>query len=109
MTTSARTFNIAHLSGRALDYQMYLHGCKVLNQPHNKNEFETGYEKNQFHFSSDKSLLADLLETYRVNLQFLADEWLASNTQDSVYSPSPLEAVCRLILLIRYGTQGIRD
>jgi hypothetical protein len=110
MTNTARAFTVAHLSGKALDYQMYLHACKVLNHAHtSKKEFEEGYEKGQFHFSTDKNLLADLLETYRVNVQFLAGEWLASNTQGSAYSSSPLEAVCRLILLVKYGTQGIRE
>lgn len=109
MTTTARVFNVSHLSGKALDHQMYLHACKVLQQAHSKNEFEAGYEKGQFHFSTDKSLLVDLLETYQVNVQFLAGEWLASNTQSSAYSASPLEAVCRLILLIKYGTLGVQE
>ncbi len=102
-----RAVNVAQLSGRALDYQMYLHGCKVLEQPNSLKEFETGYDQGRYHFSSDSSLLLGLLESYRFNLQFLAGEWLASNTQASVYSPSPLEAVSRLVLLVNYGPQGV--
>ncbi len=109
MKTTARAFNVTHLTGKSLDYQMYLHGCKVLHQPHSRTTFDESYEAGQFHFSADKSLLIDLLETYHVNVQYLAGEWLASNTQGSAYSHSPLEAVCRLILLVKYGQQGIQE
>ncbi len=88
------------ISGKELDYQMYCHGCSVSGRSESKDEFETGYANGQFHFHTDKALLLDLLETYKVNIQFLAQEWLASNTRASAWGETPLEAACRLILIL---------
>lgn len=86
------------ITGEELDYQMYCHACKVTGQTASRSAFDTGYRQGQFHFQEDKTLLLDLLETYRVNVQFLAQEWLASNDRGSAWGESPLVAVCRLIL-----------
>lgn len=88
----------ADLTGEELDYQMYCHACKVTGKTPSKSEFEAGYSKGQFHFQTDKTLLLDLLETYRINVQYLAEEWLASNARSSAWGATPLEAACRLVL-----------
>jgi hypothetical protein len=41
-----------------------------------------------------------MLETYKINVQFLADEWLASNTKASAWGETPLVAACRLVLIL---------
>ena len=89
---------IADLTGEELDYQMYCHACKRAGQTASRSGFEAGYAKGQFQFQRDKTLLLDLLETYRVNVQYLADEWLASNDRASAWGETPLIAACRLIL-----------
>ena len=66
-----------------------------------RGEFDTGNSKGQFNFQQDKSLLLDLLETYRINVQYLADEWLASNDRSSAWGETPLQAACRLILRLQ--------
>ncbi len=88
----------ADLSGELLDYQMYCHACKVAGQSASRDAFAAGYAKGQFQFQRDKTLLLDLLETYKINVQFLADEWLASNDRASAWGETPLVAACRLIL-----------
>lgn len=88
----------ANLSGEELDYQMYCHACKVTGKAASRAEFEAGYSKGQFQFQTDKALLLDLLETYRINVQYLAEEWLASNERTSAWGATPLEAACRLVL-----------
>lgn len=92
---------IADLSGEELDYQMYCHACKLMGKPASRGDFDAGYSKGQFHFQQDKSLLLDLLETYRINVQYLADEWLASNDRSSAWGETPLVAACRLILQLQ--------
>ena len=91
----------ADLIGEELDYQMYCHACKATGQSASRATFDTGYGKGQFHFHQDKTLLLDLLETYRVNVQFLAEEWLASNERASAWGETPLIAACRLVLKLQ--------
>ena len=92
--------NIAELRGEALDYEMYRHACKVSGKQASKEEFDGGYGNGQFRFHQDEALLLDLVETYRINVQFLANEWLASNERSSVWGDTPLVAVCRLVLIL---------
>ena len=89
---------IEEVSGKQLDYKMYEYACRVLDRKPSVESFEKGYSNGQFHFSTDASLLVDLMQRYKINLQQLAGEWLASTTQGSVYSPNPVEAACRLVL-----------
>lgn len=91
----------ADLSLAELDYQMYCHACAVTGQTASRQAFEQGYGKGQFQFHQDKSLLADLLETYRINVQYLAEEWLASNDRASAWGATPIEAACRLVLILK--------
>jgi hypothetical protein len=91
---------INELSGRALDYEMYKHACKVAGKAPTESEFQAGYTQGQFHFHQDKALLLDLVETYKINTQYLAKEWLASNTRSSAWGDTPLVAVCRLVLAL---------
>ena len=91
----------AEMNGETLDYTMYCHACKVTGQTPSKPAFDAGYAKGQFHFHQDKTLLVDLLETYRINVQYLAEEWLASNSEGSAWGETPLIAACRLILVLQ--------
>lgn len=88
----------AEINGEALDYQMYCHACKATGQTPSQHAFNTGYAQGQFHFQQDKALLLDLLETYKINVQYLAEEWLASCSNASAWGETPLIAACRLIL-----------
>jgi len=90
----------SELTGRGLDYEMYRHACKVSGKTPSDAEFEQGYQKGQFHFHQDKALLLDLMETYKINTQYLAQEWLASTTRGSAWGETPLVAVCRLVLIL---------
>ena len=99
MNTAERTQ--AELAGAELDYQMYCHACAVTGQTASRQGFEQGYGEGKFHFHQDKALLADLLETYRINVQYLAQEWLASNLVASAWGSTPCEAVCRLVLILK--------
>lgn len=90
----------AEVKGQDLDYEMYRYACKVSGKTPSEAEFEQGYQKGQFQFQKDKQLLLDMLDTYKVNVQFLADEWLASNTKASAWGETPLVAVCRLVLIL---------
>ncbi|MEN8671509.1 MAG: hypothetical protein ACPGZU_09510 [Ketobacter sp.] len=90
----------SELTGRGLDYEMYRHACKVSGKTPSDAEFEQGYQKGQFHFHQDKALLLDLMETYKINTQYLAQEWLASTTRSSAWGETPLIAVCRLVLIL---------
>lgn len=87
----------APIGDAALDYQIYQHACKNLEQEASRQAFEQGYAQGQFHFSSQKFLLSDLLTVYEINLQRLAGEWLASTSNDSAYGQQPLQAVLKLI------------
>ncbi len=95
--------NVADLSGEHLDYWMYQHACKVLDKSGSKEDFDKGYGNGQFHFSSDKALLSDLMETYNINIQRLAGEWLASTAGNSFYGDTPLMAACRLVVALTFG------
>lgn len=86
------------LTGQALDYEMYQHACKVSDKTPSQAEFDEGYAKGQFHFHQDKALLLDMVETYKINTQYLAQEWLASTTRGSAWGNTPLIAVCRLVI-----------
>lgn len=86
------------LTGQALDYEMYQHACKVSGKTPSQAEFDEGYAKGQFHFHQDKALLLDMVETYKINTQYLAQEWLASTTRGSAWGDTPLIAVCRLVI-----------
>ncbi len=90
----------SELTGRALDYAMYKHACKVSGRDASEAEFDQGYQQGQFHFHQDKALLLDLVETYKINTQYLAQEWLASTTKASAWGETPLIAVCRLVLIL---------
>ncbi|MBA53109.1 MAG: hypothetical protein CMK89_01525 [Pseudomonadales bacterium] len=92
----------SELTGRALDYAMYKHACKVSGKAPTDAEFDQGYKSGQFHFHQDKALLLDLVETYKINTQYLAQEWLASTTKASAWGETPLIAVCRLVLALSY-------
>lgn len=98
----------AELTGRDLDYWMYQHACKVLNKKPTKQEFDQGYGEGKFHFSEDLSLLQELMVTYTIRVQYLAEEWLASNTTSSVYGETPIQAVCRLVVINQFG-QDVSD
>jgi hypothetical protein len=80
-----------------LDYRIYQHACKTLAQSASREIFEQGYGQGLFHFSSQKMLLADILSLYKINLQQLAGEWLASTHQASAYGREPLTAALTLI------------
>lgn len=80
-----------------LDYQIYQHACQNLAQPANRETFDQGYAQGLFQFSAQKSLLADLLSLYEINLQRLAGEWLASTADASAYGREPLTAALKLI------------
>ena len=95
--------NVATLEGKDLDYWMYKHACVVLENTASTEEFESGYTKGQFRFSEDKGLLFDLMETYLINVQRLAGEWLASTSGQSYYADTPLVAACRLVVGLKYG------
>lgn len=90
----------SELTGRGLDFEMYRHACKVSGKTPTDAEFDQGYQKGQFHFHQDKALMLDLVETYKINTQYLAQEWLASTTKGSAWGETPLVAVCRLILTL---------
>ena len=91
---------VTELTGQALDNAMYGHACRVSGKSPDQSEFEQGYQNGRFHFHQDKTLLLDLLETYRINVQYLAEEWLASNERTSAWGQTPLVAVCRLVLML---------
>lgn len=95
--------NVAELSGEDLDYWMYQHACKVTERSGSREDFDKGYQQGQFKFSTDKALLIDLMETYNVNIQRLAGEWLASTAGNSFYGDTPLIAACRLVIALTYG------
>ncbi len=92
--------NVNELRDQALDYEMYLHACKVSGKQPSKEEFEANYSKGQYQFHRDKTLLLDLMETYKINVQYLAQEWLASTPKASAWGETPLVAVCRLVLTL---------
>jgi hypothetical protein len=89
--------NHRQLADAELDYQIYQHACKTLEQSTSREVFEQGYENGLFHFSNQKTLLADLLSIYEIHLQKLAGEWLASTHQASAYGHTPLSAALKLI------------
>ncbi|AUM10943.1 hypothetical protein [Ketobacter alkanivorans] len=88
------------LTGQALDFEMYRHACKVSGKQPSQEQFEQGYANGQFHFHQDKALMLDLVETYKINTQYLAQEWLASTDRSSAWGETPLIAVCRLVLVL---------
>ncbi len=94
--------NFKELAGQELDFAMYQHACQVSGKAADKKEFEVAYEQGKFHFHQDKLLLLDLIETYKINVQFLADEWLASTQIGSAWGNTPLIAVCRLVLTLNH-------
>lgn len=96
---------VSELEGEKLDYWMYRHACQVLDKEHSKGEFEEGYQKGEFRFSTDKAILPDLLELYTINVQRLAGEWLASTPDSSVYGETPILAVCRLVIIMNFGSE----
>ncbi len=81
----------------ALDFHIYQHACKMLDQQPSREAFEQGYAQGQFHFSSQDALLAELMQLYQINLQQLAGEWLASTANASAYGEQPLKAALKLI------------
>lgn len=96
--------NVATLEGKELDFWVYKNACEVLEKKGSKEEFDAGYSEGKFHFHEDKALLADLMETYTINIQRLAGEWLASTSGQSYYADTPLIAACRLVVALRFGT-----
>lgn len=95
--------NVANLLGEQLDYWMYCHASKVMGEAPSKGDFEKAYTDGKFHFSADRALLADLMETYNINIQRLAGEWLASTSGNSYYGDTPLIAACRLVIGLTFG------
>lgn len=93
--------NVTELRDQDLDYEMYLHACKVSGKQASKQDFEEKYSQGQYHFHRDKALLLDLIETYKINVQHLAQEWLASTPSASAWGETPLVAVCRLVLSLK--------
>lgn len=96
--------NVATLEGKELDFWMYKNACEVLEKNASKEEFDSGYSAGKFHFYEDKALLVDLMETYTINIQRLAGEWLASTSGQSYYADTPLIAACRLVVALRFGS-----
>jgi hypothetical protein len=77
--------------------------CKLRNEASSRETFNAGWEEGRFRFSSDRALLADLMETYQINIQRLAGEWLASTAGNSYYGDTPLLAACRLVVGLSFG------
>mgnify|MGYP004064164537 CR=1 FL=1 len=73
---------------------MYCHACKVSGKDPSQEEFEAGYQNGQFRFHQDKALFLDLVETYRINTQYLAEEWLASTTSGSAGNGDVVKRSC---------------
>ena len=96
---------VADLAHEALDYWVYRCAALNLKKAYDPAEFESGYRQGQFRFSEDATLLNDLLETYQIRLQRLADEWLASGTQHSQYGQTALTAACRWLVCYTYGAK----
>ncbi|MBL4868552.1 MAG: hypothetical protein JKY67_19480 [Pseudomonadales bacterium] len=96
---------VADLTGKELDYWMHQHACRVTGKAGTRKEFDEGYAKGKFQFSTDKPLLYDLTTTYQIRVQMLADEWLASTTKSSFYGENPLEAACRLVVANTFGVE----
>lgn len=105
-TTDTTQLPIEQLTTEQLDYCMYQHACKALGNQPTDNAFKAGYQSGQFHFSSDREILADLMNQYDINLQQLGGEWLASNTEASIYGKTPTEAACRLVVKLSFGTHA---
>lgn len=105
MTKTTQSISVDQLTVEQLDYYMYLLGCKTLDKTGDMASFKAGYAKGEYHFVQERSILTDLLETYSINVQKLAGEWLASNTENSSFSATPTEAACRLIIKLKFGTQ----
>lgn len=87
----------APIADQDLDYLIYLHACKITQQTPDHAHFIKTHQQGQLNFSTNKHLLADLLELYQINLQRLAGEWLASTDSASSYGPQPLTAALKLI------------
>jgi len=95
--------NAAELNGAELDYWMYRHACKATGQSGSRKAFDDGYRTGDFHFSSDKALMADLIQLYGINLHSLSGEWLAFANGMGFYSATPAEAVCRVVVALSFG------
>lgn len=95
--------NVADLSGEDLDYWMYQQACHHLSKAASRADFDAGYAEGKFHFVEDRALLADLIETYQMNIQRIAGDWLASTAGNSFYGDNPIEAACRLVVALTYG------
>lgn len=98
-----QSMNVAELSGEQLDYWMYLQACNLMDKTGNKADFDAGYSEGKYHFLDDRALLMDLVETYQMNIQRIAGDWLASSAGSSFYGDSPLVAACRLVVALTYG------
>jgi len=96
---------VAELTGKELDYWMYLHACKVVGKTGTRTDFDANYDKGLFHFSTDKPLLFDLATSYQIRVQLLADEWLASTENSSAWGENPLQAACRLVISNAFGRE----
>lgn len=95
--------NVAELAGTELDYWMYQHACKATGQQASRKAFDDGYRMGDFHFSTDKALVSDLVQLYTINLQFLSGEWLAFAKGLGYYAATPIEAVCRVVVALSFG------
>ena len=94
---------VDQLLGQNLDYWMYKHAADQLGLESSVADFEKGYAKGQFRFSTDKALLVDLIERYDIRLQMLGREWLASTETHSQYANDPITAACRLVVSVVFG------
>ncbi|HET8708113.1 MAG TPA: hypothetical protein VFM46_17540 [Pseudomonadales bacterium] len=97
--------NVAELAGVELDYWMYQHACKATGQHASRKAFDEGYRTGDFHFSTDKALALDLIQLYSINLQMLSGEWLAFARGMGYYAATPNEALCRLVVALRFGKE----
>ncbi len=90
-----------HVPDEQLNYLIYKYAAHLLDQNSSIEAFHKGQEDGQFNFLANKALLPDLMDLYRFNLQFLCDEWLASNDKMSFYGKSPMHAAARFIIAAR--------
>jgi hypothetical protein len=92
------------LSDGEINYLIYQYAAGVLSKHFSKEDFEQGVLAGNYNFLENKALLPDLMELYRFNLQFLCDEWLASNDKMSFFGKTPMHAAA--LFIIAEGKRG---
>ena len=88
---------ISSEDAKALDYQLYQHGAQLLKKSASEADFLAGYQTGKYQFSQAPNLLDSLLSIYKINLQTLCGEWLASTETASQFGKTPIESVSGLI------------